>query len=135
MEILFLRHQLTVMQRAVEARPKITWAARALLTALLAVVPKASRAGLRMIVTPNTVLRWHRDIVRRRWAAKSRRGSVGRPTKHRNVRGLVLRLAMENPSWGYRRLHGELAGLGIRIAPSTVWEILKEAGVPPAPRR
>lgn len=88
-----------------------------------------------MIVTPDTVLGWHRDIVRRRWAAKSRRKRPGRPAIHRNVRGLVLRLARENPEWGYRRIHGELAGLGIRIAPSTVWETLKKAGLDPAPRR
>jgi putative transposase len=88
-----------------------------------------------MMVTPDTALRWHRDIVRRRWAAKSRRKRPARPAIHRNVRGLVLRLARENPGWGYRRIHGELAGLGIRIAPSTVWETLKKAGLDPAPGR
>jgi len=102
---------------------------------MLGVIPPGRRAGLRMIVTPDTVLRWHRDIVRRRWAAKSRRKRPGRPAIHRSVCGLVLRLARENPGWGYRRIHGELAGLGIRIAPSTVWEALKKAGPGPAPRR
>ena len=78
-EILLLRHQLTVLQRhAVPARPKMTWADRALLAALLGVIPRSRRAGLRMIVTPETVLRWHRDIVRRRWAAKSMRATNAR---------------------------------------------------------
>jgi putative transposase len=81
------------------------------------------------------MLRWHRDIVRRRWAARSMRGKTGRPATRRNIRALVLRLARENPEWGYRRIHGELAGLGMKIAASTVWEILKKAGIDPAPRR
>ena len=90
---------------------------------------------MRLIVTPGTILRWHRDIVRRRWARLSRRGRSGRPPVHRKVRSVVLRLARENESWGYRRIHGELAGLGITVAPSTVWQILKNAGINPAPRR
>ena len=90
---------------------------------------------MRLIVTAGTILRWHRDIVRRRRARLSRRGRSGRPAAHRNVRAVVLRLARENESWGYRRIHGELAGFGIAVAPSTVWEILKSAGIDPAPRR
>jgi putative transposase len=81
-----------------------------------------------MSVTPDTVLRWHRAIVRRRWAARSRRKRRGRPATRRNIRVLVLRFARENPEWGYRRIHGEPAGLGITLAPSTVWETLKKAG-------
>ena len=73
-----------------------------------------------------------RDIVRRRWATKSMRGKVGRPATRRNIRALVFRLARENPGWGYRRIHGELAGLGIKVAASTVWEILKVNGMDPA---
>src|SRR6266487_3668718 len=134
-EILLLRHRLAVLRRQPRARPKPSWADRALIAALLGVIPRARRASLRMIVSPDTVLRWHRDIVRRRWAAKSRRKRPGRPAIHRNVRSLVLRLARENRGWDYRRIHGELAGLGIRIAPSTVWETLKKAGLEPAPRR
>jgi putative transposase len=134
-ELLLLRHQVTVLQRQVDSRPKLTWADRALIAVLLDVVPRSRRAGLRLIVTPDTVLRWHRDIVRRRWAQKSRHQNPGRPRTRRNIRGLVLRLAKENPAWGYRRIHGELAGLGVRLAPSTVWEILTNAGIPPAPRR
>jgi transposase InsO family protein len=87
------------------------------------------------VVTPDTILRWHRDLLRRRWAAKSRAGRSGRPATRRDIRGLVVRLAGENPGWGYRRIHGELAGLGVRVAPSTVWSILTKAGIDPAPRR
>jgi transposase len=134
-ETLLLRHQLTVLQRHQPCRLKLTWADRALLVTLLGVIPKARRPGLRLLVTPDTILRWHRDIVRRRQAAKSMRGKTGRPATRRNIKALVLRLARENPSWGYRRIHGELAGLGVKIAASTAWEILKNAGIDPAPRR
>jgi hypothetical protein len=134
-EILTLRHQLAVLQRRQPRRPKLTWADRALLVTLLGLIPKARRQGLRLLVTPDTILRWHRDIVRRRWAARSRRGKTGRPATRRNIRALVLRLARENPSWGYRRIHGELAGLGVKVAASTAWEILKNARIDPTPRR
>ncbi len=97
--------------------------------------PHGVPVAIRLIVTPDTILRWHRDIIRRRWARRSRQGRSGRPPTSRNVRSLVLRLARENESRGYRRIHGELAGLGVNVAPSTVWEILKRAGIDPAPRR
>ena len=134
-EILILRHQLSVMQRGQPHRLKLNWAGRALLATLLSVIPKARCQGLRLLVTPETILRWHRDIVRRRWAARSMRGKAGRPATRRNIRALVLRLATENPGWGYRRIHGELAGLGIKVAASTVWEILKVNGIDPARHR
>jgi putative transposase len=102
---------------------------------LAGTLPIERLAGMRLSVTPGTILRWHRDIVRRRWARLPRRGRSGRPATHRKVRSVVLRLARENESWGYRRIHGELAGLGITVAPSTVWRILKRAGIDPAPRR
>jgi putative transposase len=105
------------------------------LALLAGTLPIERLAGMRLIVTPGTIMRWHRDIVRRRWARLSRRGRSGRPATHRKVRSVVLRLARENESWGYRRIHGELAGLGISVAPSTVWRILKSAGIEPAPRR
>ena len=133
-EILLLRHQLTVLRRQQSARPKTTWADRAFFAVLFAVVPRPRRAGLQMIVKPETVLRWHRDIIRRRWARKSQHQRPGRPSTHRTIRALVMRLAKENHAWGYRRIHGELAGLGIQVAPSTVWEILTAAGIRPAPR-
>ena len=135
-EILMLRHPLAVAQRE---RPRIhsrlTWPDRAWLALLTGMLPVERLAAMRPIVTPGTIMRWHRDIVRRRWARISRRGRSGRPPVHRNVRSMVLLLAGENESWGYRRIHGELAGLGITVAPSTVWQILKNAGIGPAPRR
>jgi Integrase core domain. len=135
-EILILRHQLAVaMREDPRIHRKLTWADRAFVRLLAGLLPGQRLAGVRLIVTPGTVLRWHRDIVRRRWAAKSRAGKQGRPPTRRSVRALVLRLARENDAWGYRRIHGELAGLGVAVAPSTVWEILKKAGVDPAPRR
>lgn len=88
---------------------------------------------MRLIVTPGTILRWRRDLLRRRWARKSK--PKGRPRIRRNIRVLMLRMARENDGWGYRRIAGELAGLGIKAAPSTVWAILKKAGIDPAPRR
>src|ERR1017187_6615039 len=84
---------------------------------------------------PDTIVRWHRDIVRRRWAARSKRGRTGRPATRRNIRALARRLARENPGWGYRRIHGELAGLGVKVAASTVWEILKASGIDPGQRQ
>jgi hypothetical protein len=92
-------------------------------------------AAMRLIVTPGTILRWRRGIVRRRWGRLSRRGRSGRPATHRKLRSAVLRLSRENESWGYRRIHGELAGLGIAVAPSTIWQILRTAGINQAPRR
>jgi transposase InsO family protein len=123
------------LQRRQPRRLKLNWADRALLATLLGVIPKARRPGLRLLVTPDTILRWHRDIARRRWTVRSMRGRTGRPATRRNIRALVLRLARENPGWGYRRIHGELAGLGVKIAASTAWEILKKAGIEPVPRR
>jgi putative transposase len=135
-EISMLRHQLAVAQRQ---RPRVhvrlTWPDRAWLALLAGTLPVERLAGMRLIVTPGTIMRWHRDIVRRRWARLSRQGRSGRPATHRNVHSVVLLLARENGSWGYRRIHGELAALGIIVAPSTVWQILKDAGISPAPRR
>jgi LmbE family N-acetylglucosaminyl deacetylase len=95
-------------------RPNLDWADRALLAALLAVIPKARSHGLRLPVTPDTILRWHRDIVRRRQVGRSACGKSGRPATRRNVKALVRRLARENPGWGYRRPHGELASVGVK---------------------
>ena len=81
-EILILRHQFAVLQQRQPRRPNLNWADRALLATLLSVIPKARRHGMRLLVTPDTILRWHRDLVRRRWAARSRRGRTGRPATH-----------------------------------------------------
>src|SRR5215218_1964381 len=130
-EILLLRHQLRVLERQV-ARPTLTPADRVLLAAFSRVLPRrAWKASL--LWTPATLLRWHRELVARRWTYPHRR--PGRPPTRAEVRALVVRLARENPGWGYRRIRGELVGLGIKLAASTVWTILKEAGIEPAPKR
>jgi putative transposase len=134
-EILILRHQLAILQRRQPRRPKLNRADRALIATLLGVIPRRRRHGLRLLVTPDTILRWRRDVVRRRWADRSIHGKTGRPATRRNIKALVLRLARENSGWGYRRIHGELAGLGVKVAASTVWEILRASRIDPARRR
>jgi len=133
-EILALRHQLTVRQRQID-KPCLTAPDRAFLAALLHRLPRPTLRQLQLIVSPDTILRWHRDLLRRHHARTSRPKRPGRPRTVRSVRALVLRLAKENHSWGYRRVHGELVALGIKIAPSTVWEILKDTGIDPVPHR
>jgi putative transposase len=129
-EILVLRHQLQVLERQV-AHPQLRPADRALLAAFSRALPR--RAWASFVVKPATLLRWHRELVARRWTYPHRR--PGRPETPLEVRELVGRMARENPGWGYRRIQGELVGLGIRLAASTVWTILREAGIEPAPRR
>ncbi|WP_232837156.1 integrase core domain-containing protein [Lentzea terrae] len=133
-EILVLRHQLAILQRQVD-KPRLATPDRMLLAALLQHIPRPTLRRLQLIVSPDTVLRWHRNLLRRRHAQASRPKRPGRPPTIRSIRALVLRLARENPSWGYRRIHGELATLAIKVAPSTVWKILKTHGIDPAPRR
>jgi len=94
------------------------------------VLPRPVWCGF--LVQPATLLRWHRDLLRRRWTSPHRRG---RPAVAAEIRGLVLRLARENPTWGCRRIHGELCRLGLKVGASTVWAILQHAGVAPAPTR
>ncbi|AEM85955.1 integrase core domain-containing protein [Streptomyces violaceusniger] len=133
-EILVLRHQLLVLQRQV-GKPTLTDSDRAILAGLLHHLPKDRLRHLLLLVRPDTVLRWHRNLLRRRHATTCVPKRRGRPRTIRSIRALTLRLARENASRGYRRIHGELAALGIRVAASTVWEILREHGVPPAPAR
>jgi len=128
---LLLRHQVAVLQR--QARPlRLSWADRAILSALARLLPGGHRRRLRLIISPRTLLRWHADLVRRRWAYPRR--TPGRPRTSQVIRALVLKMAQDNPAWGYRRIHDELTGLGCKIAASTVWQILKDAGIDPAPR-
>ena len=135
-EILALRHQITVLERQLgTTRPRLLPSDRAFLAALLHRLPRDVLGRFRLLVRPETVLRWHRDLLARRHAAMSRPRRPGRPRTIRSIRLLVLRLARENPCWGYRRIHGELLVLGIKIAASTVWEILHDAGIDPAPQR
>ncbi len=129
-ELLVLRHQLVVLRRQ-QPRPSLGAADRAFPAALARMLPHRRRRGL--IVTPETLLRWHRELVRRKWDQPLR--SPGRPPVERRVRELVLRLARENPRWGYPRIAGELLKLGVRVSPSTVRRLLLTAGLTPAPRR
>ena len=129
-EILVLRHELAVLRRQV-ARPSCRPADRVFLAALARMLPRDRQGSL--FVRPETIRRWHRSLLARRWTYPHRR--PGRPATDADVRALILRLARENSGWGYRRIQGEIAGLGVRIAASTVWSILQQAGIDPAPRR
>jgi putative transposase len=135
-EVFALRHQITVLQRQCgPSTVTFTSADRAFLAALLHPLPRAVLRRLRLAVRPDTVLRWHRNLMTQRHANASKPKRPGRPPTVRSIRNLVLRLVRENPSWGYRRIHGELAALGIKVAASTVWEILEAEGIDPAPQR
>jgi putative transposase len=129
-ELFVLRHQLAVLRRQVD-RPKLRASDRALLAAAGRLLPPGRRHGL--LVTPQTLLRWHRELVRRRWTYPHAR--PGRPPTDVRTRELVLRLARENPRWGYQRIAGELSKLGVSVSPSTVRRLLARAGLGPAPRR
>src|SRR5947208_3397389 len=135
-EILSLRHQLAVLQRQLDGQQvRFALVDRAWLAGLLHPLPRPTLRRLRLLVRPDTVLKWHRDLIARRHTVVSRPRRLGRPRTLRSIRALVLRLASENSRWGYRRVHGELLTPGITLAPSTVWEVLRQAGVNPAPDR
>ena len=126
LEIVVLRHELAVLRRRI-GRPPLTTADRAFLAAASRLLPRAKWTSF--IVTPATLLRWHRRLVRKRWTYARR---AGRPPMRRDVRELILRLARENPRWGYLRIVGELKRLSIAVSATTVRKVLRTERLGPA---
>lgn len=135
-ELLALRHQIMVLERQLDGQKvPLAPAGRAFLAALLHRLPRDVLRRVGLLVRPETVLRWHRNLLAQPHPAVSRPRRAGRPRTVRSIRALVLRLARENSGWGYRPIHGGLLALGINVAASTAWQILNDAGIHPPPQR
>ncbi len=130
LEILVLRHELAILRRQT-SRPRLTRADRALLASLSRSLARPAWAVFP--IKPETLFRWHRQLVARRWTYSHRR--LGRPPLERSLREVILRLAEENPRWGYKRIVGELKSLGVSVSATSVRKVLLEAGLQPAPER
>jgi transposase InsO family protein len=137
-EIVALRQHVRILERRVGSKPQVSRAEKVFLAALAAKLQKGGKArlsGSLLLFKPDTILKWHRELVKRKWTYRQRRNRVGRPTIDADIEQLILQLAEENPRWGRGKIHGEMQKLGIEVSEATVRNVLARHDVPPAPER